>query len=48
METFVNDLRRWTVHPYNEDGNVFDWFLFIGLMVCATFLWSRIIKRLVD
>jgi len=48
FHSFLSDLENWTAKPYNEDGNIFDWFLFIGLLTCATILWTRIIRRLAD
>jgi hypothetical protein len=48
LETYWNDVKHWAAHPYNEDGNLFDWVLFVGLWVIATLLWVRVIRRLVD
>lgn len=48
MENLVSELKDWAKKPYSEEGNVIDWFLFIGLMTAATILWTRVIRRLVD
>jgi hypothetical protein len=48
LENYIEDLKRWTVHPYNEDGDLFSWFLFVGLLTCGTILWTRVVHRLVD
>lgn len=42
------DFLEWTKKPYKENGDIWDWLLFIGLMTCATILWTRVIRRLVD
>ena len=47
LNTWLADVKKWAAHPYNENGNLMDWFLFIGLMGVCTVLWSRIIRRLV-
>jgi hypothetical protein len=36
LETYWNDVKRWAAHPYNEEGNLLDWVLFVGLWVVAT------------
>lgn len=48
LQTFWNDVKRWASQPYRENGNLFDWFLFIGLWIVATALWIRVIRRLTD
>jgi len=48
LDTFIADCKRWVLQPYNEEGTAFDWFLFIGLMVISTFLWSRVLRRILD
>jgi hypothetical protein len=48
LEAYWNDVKRWAKHPYNEDGNLVDWVLFVGLWVVATILWATVIRRLVD
>lgn len=39
-------VKSWVMKPYKEDGTVFDWFLFLGLMAIFAWLWARIIKRI--
>jgi hypothetical protein len=48
LEAYLNDVKAWAAHPYREEGNVIDWFLFVGLWIVATYLWIRVIHRLVD
>jgi hypothetical protein len=47
LQNYLADVKRWALHPYREDGNALDWLLFIGLLTAATFLWSRVIRRIV-
>lgn len=48
LENFVTDLKRWAAKPYDEDGSLLDWFLFVGIWVVATMLWIMVIRRLAD
>lgn len=48
LKTYLDDVKRWAAHPYNEDGSVWDWILFVGLWVAATILWVRVIHRIAD
>jgi len=38
---------KWLKKPYDSEGNVIDWFLFIGLMGIISWLWTRILKRII-
>lgn len=48
LERYLSDVKNWAAHPYNEEGNLLDWFLFIGLWVVCSILWVRVIRRLAD
>ena len=48
FQTYLDDVKRWAKQPYNENGDVVDWILFFGLVVAATFLWTRVIRRILD
>lgn len=48
LQTFVSDLKQWAKKPYNENGDLLDWILFIGLLTVCTILWTRVIRRLAD
>jgi hypothetical protein len=32
--------------PFKANGTVLDWFLFLGVVIVAAFLWSRIISEI--
>jgi hypothetical protein len=38
----------WARDPYNEDHDLFQWFLTIGALTAVTILWTRVIRQLVD
>jgi hypothetical protein len=48
LETWVNDAKLWLKQPYRQNGDVLDWFLFLGLVIVVTMAWGAIIKRIVD
>ncbi len=43
---FCNAVRAWVKKPFDEDGNVLDWFLFVGFIGLVSWLWSRILVRI--
>ena len=48
LDTFISDLKAWVKKPYDENGSLLDWVLFVGLWVAAAILWTRVIRRLAD
>jgi hypothetical protein len=46
--TFCNRVRAWLRQPFKEDGSALDWFLFVGLIGAISWLWSRILVRILD
>lgn len=39
----VND---WLAHPFKATGSVWDWFLFLGVIIVAVFLWTQVLGKL--
>lgn len=39
-------VQEWLARPFKADGTVLDWFLFLGVVMIAAFLWSRIIGEI--
>lgn len=37
---------KWMKSPYNDNMNLGDWFLFVGMLGVLTFLWSRILRAI--
>lgn len=39
----------WIQHPtYDTDSDPKDWLAFLGLIIIISFLWSRVVKQLVE
>lgn len=47
MDEITDRLKKWWNLPFNEQGDVFDWFLFVGLIIVMTFFWHRILERII-
>lgn len=41
-----NRIRTWLNKPFDENGSALDWFLFVGLIGGISWLWSRILVRI--
>lgn len=39
----VTRISAWLKRPFTDDMDVFHWFLFLGMSLVLTFLWTRII-----
>jgi hypothetical protein len=43
---FCHVVRTWLAKPFDQDGNAGEWFLFVGLIAIISWLWSRILARI--
>jgi hypothetical protein len=41
-------LDGWLTKPFSSDMSVTQWCLFIGLIMVASFAWSRMIRLILD
>lgn len=39
-------VQAWLAKPFNQDGNILDWFLFVGFIGVVSWLWSRVLVRI--
>ena len=46
FEYIEHDFKAWAKKPYDENHDLFQWFLTIGALTCAAYLWTRVISRL--
>jgi hypothetical protein len=46
VNSFWNDVKRWASAPYSDNMNALHWVLFLGFMLCVTYLWSRVIRSI--
>jgi hypothetical protein len=37
-------LMAWAQHPFSSDMSAIDWALFMGLILVAVFLWTRVLS----
>lgn len=43
---FCQSVRSWLKKPFDENGDVLNWFLFVGFIGVISWLWSRILVRI--
>lgn len=45
---FTEDFKLWLKTVQNGEGDLLDWFLFLGIVAMVTYIWTTIIKRVAD
>ena len=48
MQEFFKSFGEWVKRPYSENMTVLDWFLFLGLLIVAVFVWTKLIRKVVE
>jgi len=48
FESFTKRIKSFVNDPYDDNMDLVSWVLFIGLWVVIAFLWTRVIKALLD
>lgn len=43
---FNKSLQNWFNKPFDPNGNVVDWVLFLGLALTIAFFWTRVLKQI--
>jgi len=43
---FLERIQNLYTRPFREEMDLLQWFLFIGLIMVAAFLWSRVLNSL--
>ena len=43
---FCAAVEKWFALPFNSQGDIVSWFLFVGLIFIAIFFWTRILARM--
>ena len=38
-------IAAWTQHPFSSNMSVMGWLLFLGLILCGVFLWTRVLAH---
>jgi hypothetical protein len=46
VSSFWDDVKKWASAPYSDNMNALHWVLFLGFMLCVTYLWSRVIRSI--
>lgn len=43
----ISSFKAWWGQPFDSNGSVVNWALFIGLIIVLMILWSRVIRMFV-
>jgi hypothetical protein len=41
-------VKKWWAKPLNTDGDVLQWFLFLGLVIVIIIAWNTILKFILE
>ena len=44
----LESIRAWWDEPFDSEGDVWTWFLFIGMLIVIIFAWSRVLRLISD
>ncbi len=42
----VGSVTKWLAHPFSTEGSALNWVLWLGLVLCAVFFWSRVLAHI--
>lgn len=45
---FANTIQKWWARPFNAQGSVTTWFLFLGLIIVIIAAWSQILRFITE
>jgi hypothetical protein len=46
MGDFASLINRWWAKPFNPNGDVINWILFLGFVIVVTFAWTRVLRQI--
>lgn len=48
LQDIMHGLKAFYEKPYDQDGDALSWALFLGFTIAITFLWTRVIRALIE
>ena len=48
MTNIIDNVVSWFKQPFNTSGNAVNWVLFVGLVIIAAWMWSVILRDVVE
>jgi hypothetical protein len=42
----ITHITSWLKQPFNAQGDVLSWTLFLGLVLVVTFFWTRVLQSI--
>lgn len=46
MSTIFSSIQGWIKQPFNSQGDLVSWALFVGLMLILVFMWTRVLSHI--
>lgn len=46
LKDWLEGTKLWVHKPFDTSGNAYDWFLFVGFILVAIVLWSKVINSI--
>lgn len=44
MDGFTQNVADWWAQPFNTQGSVINWFLFVGLLIVIIIAWNTVLR----
>jgi len=44
----ITRVGNWAAQPFKEDMDVWNWVLFLAFAITVVFLWTRILRQIVE
>lgn len=48
LDDFDAMVRKWWAQPFNAQGSVLQWFLFLGLLIIIIIAWNTILRFVLE
>lgn len=45
---FADTIQKWWKQPFNVQGSVTTWFLFLGLIIVIVIAWNQILRFILE
>jgi hypothetical protein len=46
QDGLIGSVVNWFAHPFNSTGNALTWVLFVGLLICAAWMWNHVLLQI--
>lgn len=43
---FISEIIGWAKKPFNSQGSILNWVLFVGLLLIAAWMWNVVLMKI--